>query len=49
MVYVSAGIVVEESDDTTLIDGVPILAVEILSPQTKIEKILVERDVAVSW
>lgn len=40
VVYVSADLAVQESDETTLIDGVPILAVEILSPHTKIEKIL---------
>lgn len=40
LVYVSADMAVQESAETTLIDGVPILAVEILSPQTKVEKIL---------
>jgi Uma2 family endonuclease len=33
VVYVSAEVAARESEDTSLIDGVPILAVEILSPR----------------
>jgi Uma2 family endonuclease len=32
VVYVSAEVMARQSDETTLIDGVPVLAVEILSP-----------------
>ena len=39
VIYVSAEVAMRESDDTTLIDGIPILAVEILSPSTTIEEI----------
>jgi len=39
LVYVSAEIAAQESDETTLIDGAPILAVEILSPSDKQEEI----------
>lgn len=39
VVYVSADVVVRQSDETTLIDGVPTLAVEILSPSNTIEEI----------
>ena len=37
--YVSAEVAALDPDDTTLIDGVPILAVEILSPSDKQEEI----------
>jgi Uma2 family endonuclease len=37
--YVSADVAANNADDTTLIDGVPILAVEILSPSDKQEEI----------
>jgi Uma2 family endonuclease len=39
VVYVSAKVAVRESEDTTLIDGVPVLAVEILSPNDVQEEI----------
>jgi Uma2 family endonuclease len=39
VVYVSAEVAVRESEDTTLIDGVPVLAVEILSPNDVLEQI----------
>ncbi len=39
VVYVSAEVVVRQTDDTTLIDGVPTLAVEILSPNDTVEDI----------
>jgi Uma2 family endonuclease len=39
VVYVSAEVVARESDETTLIDGVPTLVVEILSPNTTVEEI----------
>src|SRR2546423_1455402 len=39
VVYVSAEVVARQTDDTTLIDGVPILAVEILSPSDTVEEI----------
>jgi Uma2 family endonuclease len=39
VVYVSAEVVVRQTDDTTLIDGVPTLAVEILSPSDTVEEI----------
>jgi Uma2 family endonuclease len=39
VVYVGAEVAARESDDTTLIDGVPILAVEILSPNDVLEEI----------
>jgi Uma2 family endonuclease len=38
LVYVSAEVAGKNADDTQLIDGVPILAVEILSPSTKEEE-----------
>jgi Uma2 family endonuclease len=38
VVYVAANLVQQESDDTTLIDGVPILAVEILSPSDTVDR-----------
>jgi Uma2 family endonuclease len=37
--YVSHDVAVRESDETAFIDGVPILAVEILSPSTTVEEI----------
>lgn len=39
VVYVSAEVVVRQTDETTLIDGVPTLAVEILSPKNTVEEI----------
>ena len=39
VVYVSAEVIVQQTDETTLIDGVPTLAVEILSPNDTIEEI----------
>lgn len=39
VVYVSAEVVVQQTAETTLIDGVPTLAVEILSPNDTIEVI----------
>jgi Uma2 family endonuclease len=39
VVYVAANLNVEESDETTLIDGIPVLAVEILSPNDTVEEI----------
>jgi Uma2 family endonuclease len=39
VVYVSAEVMARQSDETTLIDGVPILAVEILSPSNTQEEI----------
>jgi Uma2 family endonuclease len=39
VVYVSAEVVVRQTDETTLIDGVPTLAVEILSPNDTVEEI----------
>jgi Uma2 family endonuclease len=38
-VYVSANVVVHQTQESTLIDGVPTLAVEILSPNDTIEEI----------
>jgi len=38
-VYVSAEVVAQQTDETTLIDGAPILAVEILSPSDTVEEI----------
>jgi Uma2 family endonuclease len=37
VVYISADLAAHHPDDTTLIDGVPVLVVEILSPSTKEE------------
>ena len=37
VIYVSADVAGRQGDDTTLIDGVPVLAVEILSPNDTIE------------
>jgi Uma2 family endonuclease len=39
VVYVSAEVMARQSNDTTLIDGVPVLAVEILSPSDTQEEI----------
>ena len=39
LIYVSAELAAEEPEGTTLIDGVPILAVEILSPSDTVEEI----------
>jgi Uma2 family endonuclease len=39
VVYVSAEVIVRQTDETTLIDGVPTLVVEILSPNDTIEEI----------
>jgi Uma2 family endonuclease len=39
VVYVSAEVAARQTDDTTLIDGVPVLAVEILSPSDTVEEI----------
>jgi Uma2 family endonuclease len=37
--YVSAEVMARQTDETTLIDGVPVLAVEILSPSDTMEEI----------
>src|SRR5262249_38043519 len=37
--YISAEVVARQTDDTTLIDGVPVLAVGILSPSDTVEEI----------
>jgi Uma2 family endonuclease len=39
VVYVSAEVVIQQTGETTLIDGVPTLAVEILSPNDTVEEI----------
>jgi Uma2 family endonuclease len=39
VVYVSSDVLVQQTDETTLIDGVPTLAVEILSPNDTVEEI----------
>jgi len=39
VVYVSAELAARDSDDTSLIDGVPVLVVEILSPNDRLEEI----------
>ena len=39
VIYVSAEVMARQTDDTTLINGVPILAVEILSPSDTVEEI----------
>jgi Uma2 family endonuclease len=39
VVYVAANLVIHEPDDTTLIDGVPTLVIEILSPSDLFEEI----------
>jgi Uma2 family endonuclease len=37
--YVNAEVVARQTDDTTLIEGVPLLAVEVLSPNDTVEEI----------
>lgn len=44
VVYVGPGVVVSETDDTTMIDGVPTLVVEILSPTTTQEELTEKLD-----
>lgn len=39
VVYISAEVAVRQTDETTLIDGVPTLAVEVLSPNDTVEEI----------
>jgi Uma2 family endonuclease len=39
VVYISSEVVVRQTDDATLIDGVPTLAVEILSPSDTVEEV----------
>ena len=39
VVYISAELAARNPDDTTIIDGVPVLAVEILSPNNTVEEI----------
>ena|SRR5947209_6395317 len=39
VVYVSAEMMAQQTDDTTLISGAPVLAVEILSPSDTVEEI----------
>ena len=39
VVYISPEVVVQQTEDTTLIDGVPTLAVEILSPNDTVQEI----------
>jgi Uma2 family endonuclease len=39
VVYISADLAARNPDDTTIIDGVPVLAVEILSPNNTVEEI----------
>jgi Uma2 family endonuclease len=39
VVYISAEVAAHQSDDTTIIDGIPVLAVEILSPSNTVEEI----------
>ncbi|MHB1422249.1 MAG: Uma2 family endonuclease [Gemmataceae bacterium] len=39
VVYVSADVIVRQTQETTLIEGVPVLVVEILSPKDTIEEI----------
>lgn len=39
VVYIAANLAQQESGETTLIDGVPVLAIEILSPSDVIEEI----------
>ena len=39
VVYVSSEVIVQQTGDTSLIDGVPTLAVEILSPKDTVEEI----------
>lgn len=55
IIYVSAEVLARQSDETTLIDGVPLLAIEILSPSDTIDEIdekidtLLEAGVALVW
>jgi Uma2 family endonuclease len=55
LAYISAGLAAQKSPETTLIDGVPILAVEILSPSDTVEYIdekvdqYLQAGVAVVW
>ncbi len=55
VVYISAELAVRESDDTSLIDGVPILIVEILSPSDTQEQVdekidgYMQAGVALAW
>ena len=55
VVYVSAAVAAQEPDDTTLIDGVPVLVVEILSPNDTQEQVhekvdgYLEAGVALVW
>ena len=39
IIYVSPEVIVRQTDETTLIDGVPLLAVEILSPSETMEDV----------
>jgi Uma2 family endonuclease len=39
VIYVAADVMARQTDDTTVIDGIPVLAVEILSPGNTIEEI----------
>lgn len=39
VIYISAEVSAQDPDDTTIIDGVPVLAVEILSPNNTVEEI----------
>ena len=39
VVYVSADVLARQTDETTLIEGVPLLAVEILSPSDTVDEI----------
>jgi Uma2 family endonuclease len=39
VVYISAEVAARNRDDTTIVDGVPVLAVEILSPNNTVEEI----------
>jgi Uma2 family endonuclease len=45
VVYIAANLVAHEPDDTTLLDGVPTLVIEILSPSDVIEDIKEKIDV----
>jgi Uma2 family endonuclease len=55
LVYISAALAAHEPTDTTLVDGVPILAVEVLSPSDRVEEIddkvdeYLQAGVAVVW
>ena len=48
LVYVGADVVARQDEDSSMIDGVPILAVEILSPSNTVEKINEKIDVMLS-